>query len=96
MAGVDEGDIVEFDSDYVYMLTGQDLVILDAWPATELAEVSRTAIEATPIAQFLKGDRLTVISRTMPYYPWYDGPVRVRRADGGYRPGWNALLVAVS
>ena len=37
VAGVDEGDIVEFDSDYVYMLTGQDLVILDAWPATELA-----------------------------------------------------------
>ena len=70
--GVDEGDIVEFDSDYIYMLTGQDLVILDAWPATELAEISRTEIEGTPIGQFLKDDRLTVISRIDPYWPWYD------------------------
>ena len=91
VAGVDEGDIVEFDSDYVYMLTGQDLVILDAWPATDLAEVSRTEVEGTPIAQFLKGDRLTVISRTDPYYPWYDVGPWVRGpmldiAPGPWRP----------
>ncbi len=72
VAGVDEGDIVEFDSDYVYMLTGQDLVILDAWPATDLAEVSRVEIEGTPIGQYLKGDRLTVISRIDPYWPIWD------------------------
>ncbi len=72
VAGVDEGDIVEFDSDYVYMLTGNDLVILDAWPAEDLAEVSRRTIEGTPIAEFLKDDRLTVISEIVQYNYWFD------------------------
>ena len=75
VAGVDEGDIVEFDSDHIYMLTGNDLVILDAWPAEDLAEVSRREIEGKPIAEFLKGDRLTVISEIV-QYSWFDrGPV---------------------
>src|SRR4029079_15569985 len=60
VAGVDEGDIVEFDSDYVYMLTGGDLVIVSA--SDELAIASRTAIEGRPIAEYLHGDRLTIIS----------------------------------
>lgn len=64
VAGVDEGDIVEFDADYVYMLTDSDVVIVDAWPADELAIASRVDIEGRPIAEFLHGDRLTVISET--------------------------------
>ena len=62
VAGVDEGDIVEFDSDYVYMLTGGDVVILNAWPADQLSIASRVSIEGRPIAEYLHGDRLTVIS----------------------------------
>lgn len=60
--GVDEADIIEFDSDFVYMLTDEELVIVDAWPAEEMSVASRVAIEGTPIAEFLQGDRLTVIS----------------------------------
>ena len=62
VAGVDEGDIVEFDSDYVYMLTDEELVIVDAWPAEELSVASRVDIEGRPLVEFLHGDRLTVIS----------------------------------
>ncbi len=98
VAGVDEGDIVEFDSDFVYMLTGRDLVILDAWPATDLAEISRTEIEGTPIGQYLKGDRLTVISRIDPQWPWWDvvpgvdfeGPI-LDLPPGGARPAEDLL-----
>jgi len=76
VAGVDEGDIVEFDSDYVYVLTDEDLVIVDAWPAETLSIASRVEIEGTPIAEFLQGDRLTVISDTggdfPPWEPWID------------------------
>lgn len=61
--GVDEGDIVEFDSDYIYSLSGQELVIMNAWPAENLSVASRTLIDGAPEAEFLKGDRLTVISR---------------------------------
>ncbi|MCP4192866.1 MAG: hypothetical protein GY768_19815 [Planctomycetaceae bacterium] len=70
--GVDEGDIVEFDDDYVYMLTGNDLVILDAWPADSLVEVSRHAIEGQAVAEFLRGDRLTVISEPIRDAPFQD------------------------
>ena len=61
--GVDEGDIVEFDADYIYSLSGQELVIMDAWPGEELSVASRTLIDGAPEAEFLKGDRLTVISK---------------------------------
>ncbi|MHC4715735.1 MAG: calcium-binding protein, partial [Planctomycetota bacterium] len=40
--GVDEADIVKTDGEYLYVLDGDELVILDAWPADELTELSRT------------------------------------------------------
>jgi uncharacterized secreted protein with C-terminal beta-propeller domain len=72
VAGIDEADIVEFDSDYVYMLTGNDVVILDAWPASELHEVSRYTVNGVADAMYLNDNRLTVISTTS---TWPDGPI---------------------
>ena len=69
VAGVDEGDIVEFDSDYAYMLTDSDVVIVNAWPAEHLSVASRVDIDGRPIAEFLHGDRLTVISRVGGFGP---------------------------
>jgi len=70
VAGVDEGDIVEFDSDYVYTLNDDEVVIVNAWPAEDLSVSSRVDIEGRPIAMFLHGDRLTVISETGGGYDW--------------------------
>ncbi len=82
VAGIDEADIVEFDADYVYQLTGNDLVILDAWPATELHEVGRADIDGNAVGMYLSGDRLTVISERVKFEipplvaePWLDGPL---------------------
>lgn len=87
VAGVDEGDIVEFDSDYIYSLTGNQIVILKAWPAEELSVVSRTTIDGTPIAEFLNGDRLTILSTHYQYDPTLQLP------DGGPRPVAGDMLV---
>ncbi|MEX2171752.1 MAG: beta-propeller domain-containing protein [Pirellulales bacterium] len=75
VAGVDEGDIVEFDADYIYMLTDDEVVIVDAWPADELSVESRIDIEGRPMAEFLHGDRLTVISQVGGYVGpfWFGG-----------------------
>ena len=62
VAGIDEGDIVEFDSDYLYMLTDDEVVIVDAWPAEELEIASRVALEGRLVVEYLHGDRLTVIA----------------------------------
>jgi len=74
VAGVDEGDIVEFDSDYLYMLTDNEVVIVDAWPAEELEVASRVALEGRLVVEYLHGDRLTVIAEVGGgfIYPTFD------------------------
>lgn len=67
VAGVDEGDIIENDGTYLYVLNGNDLAIVQAYPANEMREVSRVTIKGTAIAEYLYGDRLTVISRVGGY-----------------------------
>ncbi|RIK70744.1 MAG: hypothetical protein DCC67_20590, partial [Planctomycetota bacterium] len=81
VAGVDEGDIVEFDDDYAYILTADELVIVDAWPAAEMTVAAWLDVEGRPLAQFLHGDRLTIISETGGLLvPW-------DHFDGGVVPG---------
>lgn len=64
IAGVDEGDIVENDGRFLYVLTRGELQIVRAWPATSLDEVARVRIDGSPIAEYLDGNLLTVISRS--------------------------------
>ncbi len=81
VAGVDEADYVETDGNFLYMLNEEELVIADAWQPSELHMLSRVDIDGRPIGQYLKGDRLTVISQTQQYYepwlgqPWIGGPL---------------------
>ncbi|HUT12392.1 MAG TPA: beta-propeller domain-containing protein [Thermoguttaceae bacterium] len=82
VAGVDEGDIVETDGEYLYVLSGQEVVIIDAWPADEMAVTSRVTIEGYPFAEYLNGDTLTVLSRD---YRYDDGwpPIEPMPMGGG-------------
>ncbi|MFV2069851.1 MAG: Ig-like domain-containing protein, partial [Pirellulales bacterium] len=80
VAGVDEGDIIEVDSDYIYIVAEDGLVIADAWPAEELHVVSRTPIDGRPLVEYLFDDRLTVISDTTPniwepIFPYTESPI---------------------
>jgi hypothetical protein len=72
VAGVDEDDIVETDGNFLYILSGPELVIANSWMPTEMQVVSRVGIEGQPVGQFLKNDRLTVISNT--FDAWRGGP----------------------
>ncbi len=94
VAGVDEGDIIEVDSDYLYVVTEDSLLIVDAWPAEEMDVASRTLLEGRPLVEYLQGDRLTVISDTSVYIPYpidvfadisIDGGF-VDSVDGGFGP----------
>ncbi len=76
VAGVDEGDLVKTDGNCLYVLSGQELVILRAQPADGLQVVSRTALEGQPSALYLDGNRVTVLSSVWPQFgPWppFDG-----------------------
>jgi uncharacterized secreted protein with C-terminal beta-propeller domain len=60
VAGVDEPDFVKNDAKYIYVITGQTLAIVDAFPAASASVVSRTEIEDSPRELFIDGNRLVL------------------------------------
>src|SRR5262245_15538041 len=45
VAGVDEADIVKTDGEHIYVLHGQELAIVNAYPAADLSLARKVAIE---------------------------------------------------
>lgn len=70
--GVDEADIVKTDGEYIYSLSGDELVIVDSWPPEELAVVSYTEIEGDLLGMYLYEDTVTVLSRIWAVEPMDD------------------------
>ena len=66
-AGVDEADFVKTDGEYIYVLRGTKLVIVDAVPAADAHEVSVTAVQGQPREMFLHGDQLVIFSAIWPW-----------------------------
>ncbi|MCM2465344.1 beta-propeller domain-containing protein [Methanoculleus oceani] len=60
--GVDEADFLKNDGRYIYVISGETLAILEAFPAEDAKIVSETRIDGLPTALFLSGDRLTVFA----------------------------------
>ncbi len=73
VTGVDEADIVETDGQFIYTISQNEIVIIRAATATsEAVVVSRMLLADTPVAMFLQGSRLTVISGRNTYLPVID------------------------
>lgn len=72
VAGVQEGNIVETDGNFIYTLRGQELIIARAFPVGGMEVVSRESFAGTPTAMYLRGDRLTVITTSFQYPIWND------------------------
>jgi uncharacterized secreted protein with C-terminal beta-propeller domain len=83
--GVDEADLVETDGEFLYMISGQDLVIVKAGVGDELQIVSRTRLAERPQGIYLSGDRLALLSSNANLAGW-TGPVR-------FLPGVGTLAV---
>jgi uncharacterized secreted protein with C-terminal beta-propeller domain len=74
-AGVDEADFVKNDDKYLYIAADNAFQIVQAWPASDVKEVSRIAIEGTPKELFVDGDRAVVfVSIPPPPPPGTGGP----------------------
>jgi uncharacterized secreted protein with C-terminal beta-propeller domain len=58
--GVDEPDIVKTDGGYVYVISGNDIVIISAHGDKRAQIVSRIDMENIPKEMFVNGDRLVV------------------------------------
>ncbi|MDD3190458.1 MAG: beta-propeller domain-containing protein [Candidatus Pacebacteria bacterium] len=81
--GVDEGDIVKTDGDYIYTVSGNKLLIFDAVPAGEAKILSRTAINYNPSGIYMSGDKLAVYGNNsnLDDYEEYDKIVPERRSS---------------
>ena len=60
--GVDEADFVKNDGKYIYTLSQDKLVIIDAYPADNAKILSETELKGNPQNIFVNGDRLVVFT----------------------------------
>ncbi|MEM1557904.1 MAG: beta-propeller domain-containing protein, partial [Thermoproteota archaeon] len=78
VSGVDEADIVKTDGKYIYMISGGNIFIIEAYPPEKMKKVSEIRIKGTPIGLFINNNRLAVLKydsiafegEEYPCYPW--------------------------
>jgi uncharacterized secreted protein with C-terminal beta-propeller domain len=77
VAGVDEADLVETDGEYLYIISGRDLVIVKTGVGEELQIASRVRLDDDVTGMYLDGERLALVSTKGggPYF--FGGGVRV-------------------
>lgn len=69
VAGVDEADFVKNDGKYIYIISNNELVIVDAYPASKAKIVSEITVDGTPCNLFLNGNYLVVFTSEHGYRP---------------------------
>lgn len=62
VAGVDEADIVKNDGKYIYVLHGQSFTVVNAFPASQMAQAASIAIEGSPSEMFVDGGKVVIYS----------------------------------
>jgi inhibitor of cysteine peptidase len=67
IAGVDEADIVKTDGEYIYLVSGERIIIVKAYPPEQTQVLSEIELEGTATGLFINGDRLVVFEEEMPY-----------------------------
>jgi inhibitor of cysteine peptidase len=58
--GVDEADIVKTDGEFIYVVSGGDVVIVKAYPAEEAVVLSRIVVDGTMKQMFINEERIVV------------------------------------
>ena len=62
IAGVDEADVLKTDGEHIFTVSGDDLVIVQAWPADAMKELARVRIAGQPGSLYAIGDKVAVLS----------------------------------
>jgi inhibitor of cysteine peptidase len=92
VTGVDEADLVETDGEFLYSISGADVVITDA---ATLKVVARRAFSGQAVGLYLLGDRLTVISEQSTYVE-KALPAGMTRPEGSPAPSATTTRLAVA
>jgi len=65
--GVDEADTVKTDGEYIYVISGQKVIIVKAYPAEEATVLSRITVNGTLKQLFINEERLVVFYESGSY-----------------------------
>lgn len=66
--GVDEADVVKTDGNYLYVVSGQNVYILRAYPPEETAVLSKIFLSETyGLEVYVKGDKLAILGHFAKY-----------------------------
>ncbi|SHJ92405.1 Secreted protein containing C-terminal beta-propeller domain [Anaerobranca californiensis DSM 14826] len=78
--GIDEGDIIKIDGEYLYQIVGSEIVITRLYPVEEGKIVGKITFKEniSPQELFIDGDKLVVIGYKYDYST-FDGPIFHRR-----------------
>ncbi len=83
VAGIDEADSVKTDGEYLYILSGNVVSILRAYPPEDSGVVSKISFDGlNPVGIFVNGDRLAVLGSryvvptTRNVYGYYDVDIK--------------------
>ena len=84
--GVDEADMVKTDGTFIYYAKGSEIIIVQAFPASDVRIVSRTNMSRPVQDIYISGDRLIVFTAQTPnYYYYYE-------MDGMIQDKYRSLL----
>ncbi|MDI6884165.1 MAG: beta-propeller domain-containing protein [Hadesarchaea archaeon] len=61
--GVDEADIVKCDGKYIYVVSGNKVIIIDAYPAENARILSEIEVNERPREIFINGDKLVILGQ---------------------------------
>ncbi len=84
VAGVDEGDVIKTDGEYIYSVSGRKVLITKAVPAEEAEIVSAIELEYYPAGIYLRGDKLAVFGSQYEVRTLTDYALLPGGRNGGY------------
>ena len=83
--GVDEADIVKNDGKYIYKISGNEIFIIEAYPAENAKVLSETKFEnSTPSQIFVNKNKLVVFATENYIYPYEGGVTKEAIAPDYY------------
>jgi len=96
--GVDEADIVKNDGEYIYVVSGNKIVIVDAYPADDMEIVSEINYSISIREIFVNDDKLIVFTQGSDYVAYdkeEDGPLgSAMYCEPGYKCGGGGSYVS--
>jgi len=66
--GVDEADVVKTDGEYIYIISGNRVIIVKAYPSEEARVLSQIAVNGTLNGAFINGNRLIILEENSSTY----------------------------